>query len=205
MEELVLIVWPGRRQKRMLTFLRDVDKHLECHSSEVACVYPWVQCVLAETSFKQLLGLPEYQCLREQTIALPSRAVLRTEASQKLHRSTVYSQGSVLPWQCRPHKHVSISEATYVPEKSPDQCGKSKARFLAILSFSLQMLFCQATLGLFSRQWLLFPRCQQLLGSDPLKTTKSWSRSTTCHFLSGNLLWQSAEKALKKSCNGLER
>lgn len=83
MEELGLTVWPGRRQKRMLTFLRDVDKHPECHSSEVACVCPWVQCVPAETSFKLPLGLPEYQCLRVQIIAFPSRAVLRTEASQK--------------------------------------------------------------------------------------------------------------------------
>lgn len=92
MEELVLIVWPGRRQKRKLTFLRDVDKHPECHSSEVACVYPWVQCVPAEMSFKLPLGLPEYQCLREQIIALPSRAVLRTEASQK------HSVLTELPW-----------------------------------------------------------------------------------------------------------
>lgn len=92
MEELVLIVWPGRRQKRMLTFLRDVDKHPECHSSEVACVCPWVQCVPAETSFKLPLGLPEYQCLRVQIIALPSRAVLRTEASQK------HSVLTELPW-----------------------------------------------------------------------------------------------------------
>lgn len=92
MEELVLIVWPGRRQKRMLTFLRDVDKHPECHSSEVACVCLWVQCVPAETSFKLPLGLPEYQCLRVQIIALPSRAVLRTEASQK------HSVLTELPW-----------------------------------------------------------------------------------------------------------
>lgn len=92
MEEPVLIVWPGRRQKGILTFLRDVDKHPECHSSEVACVCPWVQCVPAETSFKLPLGLPEYQCLRVQIIALPSRAVLRTEASLK------HSVLTELPW-----------------------------------------------------------------------------------------------------------
>lgn len=87
LERLVLALWPGKRQKGTLTFLKDANVSW---MSEVACSRPWVQCVLADTSLKLPLGLPEYQYLKLQIIALLSRAVQRME----LHRNKLYSQSS---------------------------------------------------------------------------------------------------------------
>jgi hypothetical protein len=118
----VLALWPGKRQKGTLTFLKDANVSW---MSEVACSRPWVQCVLTDTSLKLPLGLPEYQYLKLQIIALLSRAVQRME----LHRNKLYSQSSHRALKIQATSTWASQKLLPLPESPQINVEKSRQDF----------------------------------------------------------------------------